>query len=108
MKFGAGELNQQITIERLKLSDDDSGGMREQWVFVARVWAKIKEASAREFENNSGLSSSVNYSVFIRYLDGIKSSDRIIWRGRVLNVVAPVYVGASDFLRIDCEMGVIS
>ena len=108
MKIGAGELDQLIDIERLVLTENELGGQSESWVLRSRCWAKIKEGVGRESGSNDGLSSGASFLVIIRYREGIQASDRIKWRGRILNVIAPLYTSASDFLKIECESGVLT
>lgn len=86
MPLDAGDLWARITIEQPTEARNDVGEAILTWSTFATVWADVQAMSGREAERY-GLTVGVNaYRVLIRYLSGLKSSMRLIYDGRTLEI----------------------
>lgn len=106
MSIQPGELNQQIVIERKVRTASKMGGFDTEWIFLKKVWAKVRAERNSEGEDGERTISSQKYTVIIWNDQSIGAADRIIWNESYLNIVAPRHSGAESlFLFIDCETG---
>lgn len=83
---GAGSLRERVTIERLDIADDGAGGQIETWVRRADVWAEVKPVKGREIVSGERIVGAETYLITIRYRSDIALSDRIVWRGKTLDI----------------------
>ena len=69
------------------------------------VWAKVFPLTARNFETTPERVNKVTYRVIVRYREGIKPDDEIVWRGRRLKLLSPPYDIESRkiFTAFECE-----
>ncbi|KKK48492.1 hypothetical protein LCGC14_3144590 [marine sediment metagenome] len=85
------ELRHPIDIERLTVTNRDDGGTDQVWMTLtpAGWWASVEPVSGDEFfmqgEQTEG---RVTHRVTMRHFDGLTSKDRIIHKGRALNIAA--------------------
>lgn len=109
MGYGAGMLDQQVSLQHRTLTDDGAGGATEAWTEYAAVWALVRPMSGRERENAMRNEATSNYLVVVRYRSDILERDRITWRGTNLNVRFVKDAGPRPlFLEIEVERGVSS
>ncbi len=91
VRVRAGRIRQSINIERLTVTGRDDGGTDETWMTLTPDgwWASVEPVSGDEFflqgEQTEG---RVTHKVTLRHLDGLTVKDRIIHKGRVLNIAA--------------------
>jgi len=86
MPLNAGDLAYRITIEEPTESRNDVGETILAWSTFSTVWADVQTMSGREAERY-GLVVGVNaYKVTIRYLSGLKSSMRVVYDARTLEI----------------------
>lgn len=84
----AGKLRHQITIEREQSVSDGAGGSTITWSTVATPRAFIKPMSGGERLQAMRLESTVTHRIFIRYRDDLLTSDRINYKGRLMQIRA--------------------
>lgn len=100
-----GDLDQRIELQRLTRTADGGGGYSETWTTYDTVWAKVEPLSGRERYHAQQTQASANYRVTIRYRDDVSPADRILWRGRVMNIRFPADAGPRNpWLPLDAEM----
>lgn len=105
MTYAIGELDERITLQRKSLADDGAGGATVSWSDVAEVWAHVRAMSGREREQSMRNEGTADYVVVIRRRE-LLPADRIVWRGRYLNIRNLRDDGPREpYLRIDAEMG---
>lgn len=83
---GAGSLRERVTIERLDIAGDGAGGQIETWTPRVSVWAEVKPVRGREIVSGERIVGAETYLVTMRYRSDIALSDRVVWRGRALNI----------------------
>lgn len=67
---------------------DDFGGTVTTWTFQKALWAGIRPKALTERLENGKLSVTQTYLVAIRYLPLFPERARLMWKGRILRVVA--------------------
>lgn len=83
----AGKLDQQITIQIAAISRGGSGEQIQTWQTWRTVWASVQTSGGSESFYNPQLVAMSTHKIKIRYLHGVKPTMRILWRGRVLDIV---------------------
>lgn len=88
MAVRAGKLRDRITFERDVATDGNAiGELAEDWQpFASCVPAAVKFKSGVEQDNSNATGATAGYTIEIRYRDDIKTSDRINWDGKILNI----------------------
>lgn len=91
----AGLMDQRVSLLRRQAAAaaSGSGTIIEDWTSVADVWAWVRPSSGGESVASDTLVSTISYQVRVRYRDGVDTTWRLRWRGRVLNVVSVVPSG---------------
>lgn len=92
MYVSIGEMRHRITIQRPVSLPDDMGNLVERGAEkVCTVWAKVLPYAAKISDGYAEKVQEVHYRIAIRYRDGLKVTDRILWEGRTLLQTAPPY-----------------
>src|SRR5688500_2012536 len=86
----AGTLRERVTIQASVPASDGKWGKVEQWQDVADTWANVKPLNGGESVKDQGVQSSLGFEVRIRFRSGVTSANRLVWRGRVLDIVSAV------------------
>lgn len=103
--MSAGQLDQKIELQRLTRAPDGGGGYTEQWTTYATPWASVRPMSGRERYHAQQTQASANYRIKLYNRADIDPADRILWRGKVLNIRFPADAGPRDlYLTIDAEI----
>ncbi len=105
MGFGAGDLDQRVSLQRAERVRDGAGGASTSWSSYATVWAMVRPMTGRERENASREEALTGYLVVIRYRGDVLESDRLLWDDRTLNIRFLKRRGRAAFLEIEAEMG---
>lgn len=90
------QLRHPIDIERLTVVDRDDGGTTETWMTLtpAGWWASVEPVSGDEFfAQGEQTEGRVTHKVTLRHFDGLTVKDRIIHKGRALNIAAVLDIG---------------
>lgn len=101
-----GELTERVSIERATTTDDGHGGQNVTWASVYSVWANVKSVRGREEERHGRLSAVETYLVTVRF--GVLATvlDRVVWRGKTMNVRAAADRDSTrEWLTLECEAG---
>lgn len=85
----AGKLRHRITIERRGVTYDDLGHETQAWKAIAHIRALVEELSGRELERARQLVPEATVRITTRRSPTI-SSDRILFRDRILQVASVV------------------
>lgn len=104
-----GKLDERISLQRATLIADGQGGQSESWTEYAEVWASVRPMKGMERQASQREEAISDYLVTVRYLDDILDSDRIVWRGRQLNIRFKRDAGPrAQYLEIEAELGAAS
>lgn len=106
---GAGQLNQQITIQQRTQTKDAEGGMVDSWAnFAANVWAKVNNLSGNERSATAkgGEKQEARIEFTIYYVAGVTNSMRISYGGKYYNIRhVNNFMEGNEFLIITCDTG---
>lgn len=92
----AGKLRERITIQRSSPTVDTGWGTSTSWSDVAAVSASVIPADASEPFTDKGVVTRAAFTVSIRYRSDVTSKDRLVWRGRTLDIVGIDNVGSRN------------
>lgn len=81
-----GKLRERITIEQASEARNSMGEAVQTWSTFAHRWASVDGLSSREFLLQGQQQTEITHRVRMRYVSGMTSSMRIVWRGRVLEM----------------------
>lgn len=84
----AGKLRSTINVQREQSVSDGAGGSTITWSTIATPRAYIKPMSGGERMQAMRLEANVTHRIFIRYRDDLKTSDRIEYKGRLMQIRA--------------------
>lgn len=85
---GAGVLRERVTIQRKVVTRDGYGAEGVAWQDVATVWARVEVVKGREGPESRQMDVMASHRVAMRYRTDVDETMRLLWRGRVLNIVA--------------------
>ena len=84
----AGQLRHMVTVQEKTRVSDGMGAATETWSTFADVWAGIWPITAGEQIDNQQIEHQLTHRVQIRYLADLKSSMRVLFGSRILEIVS--------------------
>ncbi len=90
----AGSLRDRVTLQAKSVTRDAMGGEVITWTDQASVWANAKPLRGREYFAAHQEQAEISIKFTIRYLSGVTSNWRVLWRGQQYDVVEPIDVDA--------------
>jgi len=81
-----GKMRHRIKFQTLSLVGDGQGGSVETWTDFAEVWADVKPTSGRERLYAQRIEDLQDHKITIRYLEGINTTMRIDFQGRIFQI----------------------
>lgn len=107
--INAGDLDQQITLQEQDPTDVDAHGQADgAWVNVfTDIWARADTRPGQDAFAAGQDRATMPCTFRIRYREGVHERMRVLWKGRVFELVGhPVNVkGASVALDLPCVAG---
>lgn len=83
-----GEMRERVTIQAATQTANALGETTLSWADVSTVWASVNGVSANEALQYGQQSTTVTHRVRMRYQSTLTSQNRLVWRGRILNIVS--------------------
>lgn len=81
-------LNKRITIQELKVNINENGFEIEDWIDFKTVWAGVTNLHGREYFEAAAVQMENTVKITIRYLDGIDTSMRILFKDKHYNITS--------------------
>ncbi|WP_226578224.1 phage head closure protein [Acuticoccus sediminis] len=98
----AGKLDRRVTLERATvIGKDEFGADLLRWDQVATVWAQARPNRGAERFTAAEVNGSAVMSFQIRYRSDVTVKDRLVYEGRVWNIVDVREVGRRVVTEID-------
>lgn len=98
-----GELRERVTVQRPTSSTDSLGETTLAWSTLTTVWASVNGVSSTEALADGQQEARVTHRVRLRHIDGLKHTDRFVWRSRILQIVSLLeYDNRSEHVAV-CE-----
>jgi SPP1 family predicted phage head-tail adaptor len=88
-QINAGKYRHKIQIQKLVSSQDEYGETDNHWQTIVTTKAGIFPISGREFYAAQEVQSEMTHKIQTRYIKGISSDMRILFDGRVFNIISP-------------------
>lgn len=88
MSYTAQELNTRIELQSRTLVPDPLGGGEWTWATYAEAFAKVEPLVGKEYVAAGAERSDIVAKVTLRWMDGIKATDRITMRGEAFEIVS--------------------
>lgn len=88
-----GILRHRITIQKYGPVENSIGEKTVGYQDDYSVWAKIEPISGRDRERLGKSETEVSHKVLIRYRTGITPANRIVYNGRIFDIIVPINNG---------------
>lgn len=99
-----GTLTDRVQLRRRESVGDGGGGHERLFVPMNSVWARVRSLSGRQGNNADGQAVAVSHSVVLRFRNDVSPGDRIVYRGRNLDVVSATDLnGRRAYLSCACS-----
>lgn len=104
-----GTLTDRVTLKRRIVSAEDEGGHAAIYSTLATVWARVRQLSARQAYADDARGQGVTHGVVIRFRTDLKPGDRIVYRGRTLEIEAMADLnGRRAYLSCQCAERIVT
>jgi SPP1 family predicted phage head-tail adaptor len=88
MALDAGTLRERVTVQQATETRNRIGESISEWATFAEVWASVNGVTAREYLLAGQQQIELSHRVKMRYLSGLTSKMRLVWRGRTLEIIS--------------------
>ena len=88
MAIDAGALRERVTVQQATETRNRLGESISEWATFTTVWADVQGVSAREYLLAGQQQIELSHRVKMRYLTGLTSKMRLLWRGRTLEIIS--------------------
>lgn len=100
----AGDMKHRIKIQQRSTTQDAAGEPANTWTLFAERWAAIERTPGNETWASAQRSGRVPTVFRLRYLAGVTPAMRVVFGGKVLNVLSAVdQAGRKEELLITAE-----
>lgn len=96
----AGALDRRVTIERYSVIQNAYGEEIESWSPLATVSAQVIQQSGREFLAADALHASVRVLFRLRWIEGVRETDRVIYGDRQYDIQEVRELGRREGLEL--------
>lgn len=99
-----GTLTDRVQLRRREMLAEDEGGHSALYVPMATVWARVRSLTGRQGLSADGRAVAISHAVVLRFRRDIEPGDRIVYRGRNLDVVSAADLnGRQAYLSCACS-----
>jgi SPP1 family predicted phage head-tail adaptor len=99
-----GTLTDRVTLMRKVVSEEPEGGEVAVYTTLSTVWARVRQLSARAAYMDDARGQTISHAVVLRYRTDLKPGDRIVYRGRNLEIAALADInGRRAYLSCQCS-----
>ena len=86
--ISSGLMRERVAIQEATERQNQFGEATVTWSDVATVWASVQGMSAREYLAAQQVGSIITHKIRIRFFPGLTHSHRLVWRGRIMEIVS--------------------
>jgi SPP1 family predicted phage head-tail adaptor len=99
-----GTLTDRVQLRRRESLGDGGGGHQRIYVPLTSAWARVRSLTGRQGTNADGRAVAISHSVVLRFRSDVTPGDRIVYRGRNLDVVSTADLnGRRAYLSCACS-----
>lgn len=100
-------MRERVTVQAATPTANALGETTLTWTDVTTVWASVNGVSAAEALQYGQQSTTATHRVRMRYLSTLTSQNRLVWRGRILDIISLLeYQNRSEHVAT-CEEQVV-
>lgn len=100
----SGLLRHQVDIQSMTSTSDGMGGWTEEWATLSTVRAAIWPKRMVEQVEGEKRTANITHQVRVRYLDGIDEVCRVVFGGRIFEVISVINPEERNkYLDLMCE-----
>ncbi|SDG36907.1 phage head-tail adaptor, putative, SPP1 family [Pelagibacterium luteolum] len=82
-----GSLRDRVQLQKREMAPMPGGGHETMFFPMTSVWARVRSRSARIMREGDGRAATSTHAVTLRFRKDVSPGDRIVYRGRALEVV---------------------
>jgi SPP1 family predicted phage head-tail adaptor len=90
MVMRIGELRHRVVLQKKEITEDELKQQSEVWTEITTIWAAIEPLSGREYFAAKQVNAEISARITIRYRKGITPDMRMVFDGRVFEVISIV------------------
>lgn len=99
-----GSLTDRVQLKRREMTGEAAGGHVALFVPVTSLWARVRSLTGRQGTNADGRTVDISHAVVLRFRKDVQPGDRIVYRGRNLDVVSAADLnGRRAYLSCACS-----
>ena len=99
-----GTLTDRVQFKRREMAGEDEGGHVVLFVPVSSLWARVRSLTGRQGTSADGRAVEISHAVVLRFRNDIRPGDRLVYRGRNLDVVSAADLnGRRAYLSCACS-----
>jgi SPP1 family predicted phage head-tail adaptor len=99
-----GTLTDRVQLRRRQMLPEDGGGHGVLFAPMTSAWARVRSHAGRQGTNADGRAVDLSHTVVMRFRTDVSPGDRIVYRGRNLDVVTAADLnGRRLFLSCRCS-----
>jgi SPP1 family predicted phage head-tail adaptor len=99
-----GTLTDRVELKRRESLGDEGGGHARIYVPLTSAWARVRSLAGRQGISADGQAVAISHSVVLRFRNDVSPGDRIVYRGRNLDVVSTADLnGRRAYLSCACS-----
>jgi len=99
-----GTLTDRVQLKSRQSVAEDGGGHARLYVPLGNAWARVRSLNGRQASNADGRAVAISHSVVIRFRSDLGPGDRVVYRGRNLEVVSAADLnGRRAYLACACS-----
>lgn len=104
-----GTLTDRVDLKQRMTSQEDEGGEIALYTPIATVWARVRSLNGWHSQQNDARGVVATHSVVLRFRTGVSPGDRIVYRGRNLEVLSANDLnGRHTYLSCLCTEGTVT
>jgi SPP1 family predicted phage head-tail adaptor len=104
-----GTLTDRVQLLHKSASSEDEGGEIAVFTPIATVWARVRALGARAAFEVDARGQAISHSVVTRFRTDVGAGDRVVYRGRTLEVVSAADLnGRRAYLSCRCVERVVT
>jgi SPP1 family predicted phage head-tail adaptor len=99
----AGKLRERVTVQTSTGTTNALGETVLSWADATTVWASVEGVSSRELLLAGQQQVEITHRVRMRYLSTLTTQNRLLWRGRTLEIVSLLEHGNRSEHELICQ-----
>ena len=99
-----GTLTDRVQLKKRETLAEVEGGHERIFVPLSNAWARVRSLTGRQGTNADGRMVAISHSVVLRFRGDMGPGDRIVYRGRNLDVVSAADLnGRRSYIACACS-----